>query len=361
MEGITATPVTAWSVRNHLSQQIKKSRTTIISWVNIEIQLTTRATWITASIQRKWKFHASFTTSKVYCFYFIVIFTIAIFWWLFLWFSCRYIICSYPVNLDSIFCIIAILCSGYNAHLVRSAINSRHGKITVIPNNMERYTAFAINDITLIDYCHFMLSSFDKFSRTLTKTNSGDQKVIRVILRSTTKSSTKQQRDRGWRRGWIHACPWRLSKPPLPSCNTHVRSPKLIEEDWALIIRKGVYPYECMDLFERFQEPVTNQRLLLFANFRDVCLQHYDLDPTHNYNAPGLSWQVALKMTDVELDLLTDTDKHVFIEEGIRAGVANINHRYARANTLGKENYDTSKRNSYIMYLDANNLYGWAM
>ena len=82
---------------------------------------------------------------------------------------------------------------------------------------------------------------------------------------------------------------------------------------------------------------------------------------THNYNAPGLSWQVALKMTDVELDLLTDTDKHLFIEEGIRAGVAKINHRYARANTLGKENYDTSKRNSYIMYLDANNLYGWAM
>ena len=66
-------------------------------------------------------------------------------------------------------------------------------------------------------------------------------------------------------------------------------------------------------------------------------------------------------MTDVELDLLTDTDKHLFIEEGIRAGVAKINHRYARANTLGKENYDTSKRNSYIMYLDANNLYGWAM
>ena len=60
----------------------------------------------------------------------------------------------------------------------------------------------------------------------------------------------------------------------------------------------------------------------VFESFRDVCLQHYGLDPAHNYTFPGLSWQAALKMMDVELDLLTDIDQHLFIEERIRRGVA---------------------------------------
>ena len=98
-----------------------------------------------------------------------------------------------------------------------------------------------------------------------------------------------------------------------------------------------------------------------FENFRDVCLQHYGLDPAHNYTSPSLSWQSALKMTDVELDLLTDIDQDLFIEEGIRWGIAMISHQYARANASGMENYDTSKHNGYIMYLDSNSLYGWAM
>ena len=108
---------------------------------------------------------------------------------------------------------------------------------------------------------------------------------------------------------------------------------------------------------------LTNVLLLavVFENFRDMRLQHYGVDPAHNYTSSGLSWQASLKMTEVELDLLTDIDQHLFIEEGIRGGAATISHQYARANVSGMENYDVSKRNSYIMYLDANNLYGWVM
>ena len=96
-------------------------------------------------------------------------------------------------------------------------------------------------------------------------------------------------------------------------------------------------------------------------NFKDMCLQHYGLDPDHNYTSPGLSWQAALKVTGVELDLLTDIDQCLLLEERIRGGVAMISHRYAQANAPAMENYDASKRNSYIMYLEASNLYGWAM
>ena len=92
-----------------------------------------------------------------------------------------------------------------------------------------------------------------------------------------------------------------------------------------------------------------------------MCLQRYGLDAVHNYTSPCLSWQAAFKMTDVELGLLADIDQHLFIEEGIRGGVAMISHRYARASAPGMENDDASKRSNYIMYQDANNLHGRAM
>ena len=75
----------------------------------------------------------------------------------------------------------------------------------------------------------------------------------------------------------------------------------------------------------------------VFKNFRDVYLQHYGLDPVLNYSFP---------FPDVELDLLTDTDQHLSIEEGIKGGGAMISHRYAPANAPGMKNYDISKCNS---------------
>ena len=76
----------------------------------------------------------------------------------------------------------------------------------------------------------------------------------------------------------------------------------------------------------------------MFENFSDVCLQHYGLDPAHNYTSPGLSRQATLKMIDVELNLLTDIDQHLFIKEGMREGVAVISHRYSQPNAPGMEN-----------------------
>ncbi|GFS69412.1 uncharacterized protein TNCV_3401031 [Trichonephila clavipes] len=71
-----------------------------------------------------------------------------------------------------------------------------------------------------------------------------------------------------------------------------------------------------------------------------------------------LVWYGKHKMTKVRLELLTDIDMPVFIEKGIRGGVAMIGHRYAKANNVYLSTYDSSLPSSYIIYLDANNLYG---
>ena len=99
----------------------------------------------------------------------------------------------------------------------------------------------------------------------------------------------------------------------------------------------------------------------VFENFREVCQRNYKLDPAWYLTSPGLSWDSMLKKTEVELDLLTDPDMLLMFEKGTRGGVSMISNRYSKANNKYMKDFDNSKPSSYIMYLDANNLYGWAM
>ena len=77
--------------------------------------------------------------------------------------------------------------------------------------------------------------------------------------------------------------------------------------------------------------------------------------------SPGVAWDAMLKMTKIELDLITDIDMILFIEKGLRGGISYIAHRYAKANNKYLPDYNPELDDSYLMYLDANNLYGWAM
>ena len=92
-----------------------------------------------------------------------------------------------------------------------------------------------------------------------------------------------------------------------------------------------------------------------------MCIKEYEVDPAHFLSIPGLAWQACLKKTNIELELLTDYDMLLMVEEGIRGGICHSIHPYAKDNNKYMKNYNNNEESSYIQYLDANNLYGWAM
>ena len=109
---------------------------------------------------------------------------------------------------------------------------------------------------------------------------------------------------------------------------------------------------------------VQSDTLLLadvFEKFRNTCLKVYELDSAHFLSLPGLAWQAYLKKTNVKLELLTDYDMLLMVEEGIRGGICHSIRRYAKANNKYMENYNKNEESLYIQYLDTNNLYVWAI
>ena len=247
---------------------------------------------------------------------------------------------------------------GYDAHHLMQAMANLNKEVKCVANNMEKYITFSVDGLRFIDSLNFMQGSLDS------------------LVEVTPKEALK------------------ITKS-ISNCSE-------------LLYKKGIYPYEYVDSFEKFAETSlpskeefysslndqhiseeeythakevwktfdcktlgdyhdlyvkTDVALLadVFENFRKLCLKQYGLDPAHYFTSPGLSWDALLKMTGVNLELLTDHDMHLFVERGIRGGISMVSKRYAKANNPLVSDYDESKPNSYIMYLDANNLYGWAM
>ena len=125
--------------------------------------------------------------------------------------------------------------------------------------------------------------------------------------------------------------------------------------------------FSCTNIRREYSDLYLKTDVLLladvFENFRIDCIASYEIDPAHYCTLPAFTWDAMLKYTHVELELLTDVDMLLFVERGIRGGLSQCSHRYARANNkyLPTSMYDASQPSTYLMYFDVNNLYGWAM
>ena len=151
--------------------------------------------------------------------------------------------------------------------------------------------------------------------------------------------------------------------PPKEAFYSNLNLEDISDEDYKHV-KKVLDVFKIKNLDEYHDLYVQSATLLLSninENFRNMCLNIYELDPTYFVSAPGLAWQAYLKNTGVKLELLTDYGMILMIEKGIRSGICQSSYRYAKANNRYMKKYDRNIESSFIEYLDANNLYGWAM
>ena len=312
---------------------------------------------------------------------------------------------------------------GYDSHFIMQEIGSivknhayinKKGEkcqmnINAIPNNMEKYMAFMLgNHLTFIDSFQFMSSGLEKLVSNITKCGKCDTCNPGKCLKKVSKKDNIRQHKTSLPCGECMNCKNKDKACINPKYNDLKYTSEIFEDkELELMAKKGVYPYDYMDSFKKFKEQLPSKEkfysilnnkhistedykhaqnvwntfnlknmgeyhdlylasdiLLLahvFENFRKTCLKYYKLDPCHYFTSPGLSWDAMLKMTNIKLELMTDIDMFQFIEKGLRGGISYIANRYGKANNKYMKEYDEMAPSKYIMYLDANNLYGWAM
>ena len=270
--------------------------------------------------------------------------------------------------------------SGYDAHLFVKNLGVSEGNIKCIPNNEEKYISFSKeivvdswekdgktfdvkHEIRFLDSFKFMASSLSGLVDNLAR--SGMEKFQN--LKKEFKENFELLTQKGVYPYDYMNCLEKFSETQLPikedfysklnDCNITDKEYKHAQDIWEKFGINNLGEYH--DLYLK-----TDVLLLadVFEEFRNICLENYNLDPAWYYTSPGLSWDALLKHSKVNLELLTDPDMLLMFEKGIRGGISMISNRHGRANNkFMKEQFDSSRPSKFVTYLDANNLYGWAM
>ena len=261
---------------------------------------------------------------------------------------------------------------GYDAHLFIRELAKVEGKLDCIPNTEEKYITFSKHievgsyngnpitfEIRFLDSYKFLHSSLAGLVSNLSEE---DFKSIRGEFKNNVSILTKKG---VYPYDYVDSFD-KLSEtclPPKSQFYSKLYDTDISDEDYqhACMVWKL---FGCETLRDYHDLYLKTDVLLLadvFEKFRVTCLKHYNLDPAYYYTAPGLAWDACLKLTGQRLELLNDYDMLMMFESGIRGGITHISKRYSEANNKYMKNYNPEKKTKFIQYLDANNLYGWAM
>ena len=284
------------------------------------------------------------------------------------------LICKKPKILPVIFHNL----QGYDAHLFIKQLARLKGNLDCIPSTEEKYISFSksikvdeyysskVGKMVDVNFEIRFLDSF-KFLQTSLANLVGNLSPDDFI---NTKHVFKKNIELLTRKGvypydYVSSLNKLLEKqlPPKEEFYSKLNDEDISDDDYQHAINVW-NTFKCKSIRDYHNLYLKSDVLLLadvFENFRKTCLKHYKLDPAHYYTSPGLAWDACLKETGQQLQLLRDYDMLMMFERGIRGGITHISKRYAEVNNKYMKNYNPNKKSSFIQYLDANNLYGWAM
>ena len=257
----------------------------------------------------------------------------------------------------------------YDAKLILSAINSefKDSEISAIASNTEKFMSFTIDCFKFVDSMQFLNCSLDSLASNLSKDDPAKTKFAHTKRHFDDSEKFELVTRKGVFPYEYMSGPAKFAEtelPPIEAFYSKLSDENITEIQYAHA--KTVWGKFNMCNMQNYHDLYLKTDVLLLADvfeaFRVMSLNSYKLDPLHYLTAPGLSWDSMLKMTRVKLELFTEPEKLLFVEEGIRGGVSMISNLYSKANNpYIEEHNDPQEEHKYLLYVDANNLYGWSM
>ena len=261
----------------------------------------------------------------------------------------------------------------YDAHFIIRHFERKHVErrndanevffddVHIVPLNSEKYLQFQIGNLRFLDSYQFLSASLDELVSLVLKAGKHN------FVHTSTNLGTKD--DIVFAKG-VYPYAYMSSRdkfaetqlPPIEAFHDSLKDEPLSQEDY--MRAQQVWSRFGMRSMQQYHDHYLLTDVLLLADvfeyFRTSVLNTHKLDCLHFITLPSLAWAMALKHTRAKLDLITDPDAYLMLENNMRGGIASISQRYASANNQYVEGYDDSEPSRFITYLDANSLYATA-
>ena len=255
--------------------------------------------------------------------------------------------------------------SNYDSHfIIQKLYNFSSTEIKIIPKNTEKYLSFSVGCVHFKDSYQFLSESLAVLVQNLMDKGPDHFVYVNKFIKDDEQQELLKQKG---------IFPYNYMKDVRVLRKKHLpKKEEFFNDLTCQHITKDEYDFaqkvwdrfSCKTFQDYMEIYLLADCLLLcdvFENFRSNCLQQYNIDPCYYFSAPHFTFDAFLRHSSLTLELLSDINQYLFIIKGIRGGMSMVSKRHAVANNKYVEGYNSSKSSSFILYLDANNLYGRAM
>ena len=233
-------------------------------------------------------------------------------------------------------------------------------KINIILNGLEKYMSFSIsNKLSLIDSFQFLSSSLDSLVKDL---NKDSFKFLSQEFNNNVLDLVKQKLFYPHE----YMSNFENFKEKLPSkekfyCSLTSKKNSDKEYEHVLKVWNKFELKTMKNYHDLYLQRDVSLLAVFFEKLRNISLKNYVLYPSHYLSVSALSWDAMLNMAKVEIELFQDRGMYIFFEKGMTGGISYICNRYSEANKKYLKAYDPNQVAKHIIYLHANNLYGYVI
>lgn len=254
--------------------------------------------------------------------------------------------------------------SGYDLHYILKEVNHHVGeKISIIPVNTQRFSVFQIDEMKFMDTMQFLNASLATLVETL-KSSNHNFPLFNSYFKHLKNRHLLQRKNTFPYSYFSDEKVLKHTKfPPKSAFFNKLTNSAISQNDYEheLLIYKTFNLKNFGDYLELYQRLDVIFLGEVFTSFRRKSMKYWRLDPVYFVSTANLAWDACLCLTKVEIQLFTDVNMFIWLEGNIRGGVVTLGDRYAKANNPYLSSYDPTQEHSYIITLDAINLYGYCL